>query len=70
MNALHFIQNNVVDNAQENRDLQTKRYINSKNLAELKFSNMNNDINKRIDEEIVQREDSSRESQIEENRFK
>lgn len=63
-----FIERNAVKDSQDARELQTKRYIDGKNLAELKFEKMNNDVNGRISDEIITREDATRAKQVLENR--
>jgi len=68
MDKRNFLKRTAISDVQDSRNLQTKRYIDGKNLAELKFNKMNNDVNDRIDSEIIQREDVIREKQVAENK--
>lgn len=65
----NFLVTNGIRDGKEDRELQTKRFIDGKIEAENKFKTMNQDLNNRIDGEITTREEKVIKQQTADNRL-
>ncbi|MBT4792111.1 MAG: hypothetical protein HON90_11115 [Halobacteriovoraceae bacterium] len=64
----NFLKNNAIKDSHDDRALQTRRYLTTKDNAERNFKDLTTKTDKRIDTEIIQREAKSNEANVAENR--
>ena len=64
----NFMQKNAIKDVNDGRELATKRYLETKDIQAKNFQKMNDDLNNKIQTQIIQREDDIIARQTEDNR--